>query len=125
MRRAQWLLICSLALLLFGCGASKSKQNLLKSQAEISFYADSFEGKRTASGSTFRQKEKTAAHRTLAFGTKLKVVNTKNGKTVVVTITDRGPAKKSRELDLSKSAFLEIAESTSIGILKADIYILN
>lgn len=125
MRGFKRFTICTLVILLVGCGASKSKSSVLKKGAEISFYADKFDGKRTASGSTFRQKDKTAAHRTLAFGTKLKVVNPANGKSVVVTITDRGPAKKSRELDLSKSAFLEIAESTAVGILKVDIYILN
>ena len=50
-------------------------------------------GSRTASGRPFRDNELTAAHRTLPFGTKVRVTNKRNGKSVIVTITDRGPAR--------------------------------
>src|ERR1700744_2138149 len=53
-----------------------------------SFYADSFQGKKTASGEKFNQKKKTAAHKTLPFGTKIKVTNLKNGKSVKVRVND-------------------------------------
>ena len=69
-----------------------------------SFYADKFNGRKTASGERFNQKKMTCAHRTLPFGTKLKVTNTANGKSIIVTVTDRGPFTKGRILDLSKSA---------------------
>jgi rare lipoprotein A len=58
----------------------------------------------TASGEQMDPSELTAAHRTLPFGTKLKVTNQKNGKTVVVRINDRGPFIKGRVIDLSKAA---------------------
>ena len=58
----------------------------------------------TASGETMNPKAMTAAHRSLPFGTKLKVVNPNNGRSVVVRINDRGPFIKGRELDLSLAA---------------------
>jgi rare lipoprotein A len=73
-----------------------------------SFYHDKFVGRKTASGERFSQKEYTCAHRTLPFGTKLKVTNLKNGKTVVVTVNDRGPFKKGRVIDMSKKAASEL-----------------
>ena len=73
-----------------------------------SYYHDKFNGKRTASGEVFNNSKFTAAHRTLRFGTKVKVTNLRNGESVVVTINDRGPFHSSRALDLSKAAFDEI-----------------
>ncbi|HEY6633518.1 MAG TPA: septal ring lytic transglycosylase RlpA family protein [Rhizobiaceae bacterium] len=58
----------------------------------------------TASGERMNPADLTAAHRTLPFGTKLKVTNQKNGKTVIVRINDRGPFIKGRVIDLSKAA---------------------
>ena len=59
---------------------------------------------KTASGERMNPAALTAAHRTLPFGTKLKVTNQRNGKTVVVRINDRGPFVKGRVIDLSKAA---------------------
>lgn len=73
-----------------------------------SYYHDKFNGRRTASGAIFSNSKMTAAHRTLRFGTKVKVTNLRNKKSVVVTINDRGPFHSSRALDLSKAAFDEI-----------------
>lgn len=65
-------------------------------------------GSRTASGERMDPKALTAAHRTLPFGTKVKVVNQRNGKSVIVRINDRGPFAKGRVLDLSKRAAREL-----------------
>ena len=73
-----------------------------------SFYADKFVGRKTASGERFSQKEMTCAHRTLPFGTQLKVTNTANGKSIIVTVNDRGPYTKGRVLDLSLCAAKEL-----------------
>lgn len=59
------------------------------------------EGTRTASGARLRDGALTAAHRTLPFGSKVRVTNRKNGKSVVVTITDRGPFVRGRVIDLT------------------------
>lgn len=69
-----------------------------------SWYGPGFHGKKTASGAKFNQNAMTAAHRTLPFGSVVKVINQKTGKSVKVTITDRGPYKKGRVIDLSKAA---------------------
>ena len=83
----------------------------------VSWYADKFHGRKTSSGELYNKNNLTAAHKTLPFGTKVKVTNTKNGKSVVVRINDRGPFSKSRELDLSYSAFKEIS-SIQNGLVK-------
>lgn len=69
-----------------------------------SYYSDDFEGKLTASGEVFSQSGLTAAHRTLPFGTFVKVTNLENGSYVVVKINDRGPFIQGRIIDLSKTA---------------------
>ena len=69
-----------------------------------SYYHTSFEGKRTASGRFFHNDEMTAAHKTLPFGTKVRVENLNNGLTVDVVITDRGPFVRGRIIDLTVKA---------------------
>ena len=69
-----------------------------------SWYGPGFQGRKTASGETFNTNDMTAAHRTLPFGTKVKVVNKKTGKSVVVRINDRGPYAHGRVIDLSKAS---------------------
>ncbi|PAP79490.1 hypothetical protein B1759_14295 [Rubrivirga sp. SAORIC476] len=69
-----------------------------------SYYGERFRGRRTASGERFDPDALTAAHRTLPFGTRLRVTNERNGRSVVVRVTDRGPFHGSRILDLSKGA---------------------
>lgn len=73
-----------------------------------SYYADRFEGRTTASGVAFRQAKPWAAHRTLPFGTRLRVTNVANGEQVEVKVVDRGPFAHGRILDLSKSAAREL-----------------
>ena len=92
-----------------------------------SFYGEEWNGRRTANGEIFNTYELTAAHKSLPFGTKVKVVNKTNGKSVVVRINDRGPFVKGRTLDLSKKAFQSIA-SINKGVLKdseIDILVLK
>src|SRR5262245_26800813 len=67
-----------------------------------SYYARKFEGRKTASGERYRGAEMTAAHKTLPFGTKIRVTNLSNGKSVEVVVNDRGPHKKGRIVDLSR-----------------------
>ena len=71
---------------------------------EASYYASGFEGRPTASGEPYRGKALTAAHRTLPFGTQVKVTNLANGRSVVVRINDRGPFHRRRVIDLSRAA---------------------
>jgi rare lipoprotein A len=71
---------------------------------KASFYADKFEGSPTASGEKYRHSKLTAAHKTLPFGTRVRVTNLSNNQTVDVVINDRGPYVDGRVIDLSKSA---------------------
>lgn len=73
-----------------------------------SWYGGKFHGRRTSSGEVFNKHKYTAASRDYPLGTYLLVRNLKNGKDVVVVVTDRGPAKKSRIIDLSKAAAAEL-----------------
>lgn len=77
-------------------------------QGEASYYHNKFRGKKTASGQKFRQYKRTAAHKTLPLGTKVKVTNLQNGKTVRVTINDRGPFVEGRIIDLTRKAARKI-----------------
>ncbi len=75
-----------------------------KEVGEASWYGPGFQGKETANGETFDQKDMTAAHPTLPMGTKAKVTNLENGKKVEVRINDRGPYANDRVIDLSGAA---------------------
>ncbi len=91
-----------------------------------SYYSDIFEGSLTANGERFSNSEFTAAHRTLPFGTRVRVTNLGNGRSVVVRITDRGPFVEGRILDLSRAAASELGFleegviSVRIEVLPAD-----
>ena len=92
-----------------------------KKNAHASYYADRFNGKKTANGSRFSNSAYTAAHKKLPFGTRIKVTNEANGKFVIVKVTDRGPFVRTRDLDLSKRAFMEITKSKGSGAMKVTI----
>jgi rare lipoprotein A len=69
-----------------------------------SWYGPGFHGRKTASGEVFNQNKMTAAHKTLPLGTRARVTDVDTGKSVQVTINDRGPYAKKRVIDLSKAA---------------------
>src|SRR5688572_5739872 len=71
---------------------------------KASFYADKFEGVYTASGEKYKHNKLTAAHKTLPFGTRVRVTNLENNNSVEVVINDRGPYVEDRIIDLSKEA---------------------
>lgn len=97
------------------------KLKVYKKSAHASYYADKFNGRRTASGIPFSNSDYTAAHKKFPFGTKLKITNEANGKSIYVEVTDRGPFVRSREIDLTKRAFMEIAANKNAGSLKVTI----
>jgi rare lipoprotein A len=93
-------------------------------EGSASYYADKFEGRKTASGDLYIHNKYTCAHKTLPFGTKLKVTNLANNKSVIVTVNDRGPYTGSRLLDLSKSAAQEI-KMVNQGVARVSIQIIR
>lgn len=111
------------ALAVSGCGSKDSGEQSKQTQqqtggvvtkpakkevGEASWYGPGFQGKETANGETYDQKEMTAAHPTLPMGTKAKVTNLENGKKVDVRINDRGPYADGRVIDLSGAAAKKI-----------------
>ena len=89
-----------------------------------SYYGEKFQGKRTASGEIFNKNAMTAAHRSLPFGTKVKVTNLRNGKTVLVKINDRGPHVPGRMIDLSQAAAKKIGLSHA-GTVRVKLQVLK
>jgi len=96
-----------------------------KRSVHASYYHDKFNGRRTASGKRFDNSKLTAAHKKLPFGTKLRVTNPANNKSVVVTVTDRGPFTRGREIDLTKKAFMEITHAKGRGFLNVNLEIVK
>ena len=110
--RRNSLSISLLLMLLTACGGSKSA---FTQSGQGSYYADKFAGRATASGVTYRPGRLTAAHNTLPFGTRIKVTNVRNGRSVKVVVNDRGPHVKGRIVDVSKRA------ARKLGLLEAGV----
>ncbi len=96
---------------LVGCGSNQSEKKQVRWQGNnsgqvgmASWYGGKFHGRQTASGEVFDKHKLTAAHKTLPFGTRLRVTNLENGRSVTVKVNDRGPFVKGRVLDLSRGA---------------------
>lgn len=103
-------LLSIISLFLFSSCARKITEH-----GKASYYADKFQGRKTASGEIFRQRRMTAAHKTIPFGTKVKVTNLSNGRTIKVRINDRGPFVAGRIIDLSRKA------AGRLGMLNAGV----
>ena len=122
------LAIATLALGLVGCATARpSAPATAESPAAAhpdagkriaglaSWYGQRHQGRRTASGELYDMNKLTAAHRTFPFGTRLRVTNVENGRSVVVRVNDRGPHVDGRILDLSRQA------ATTLGMIEAGV----
>jgi peptidoglycan lytic transglycosylase len=89
-----------------------------------SWYGQPHQGLKTASGEAFDMNKLTAAHRTLPFGTRLRVTNVENGKSVVVRVNDRGPHVAGRVLDLSYRAAQALG-MTDAGVARVEVVVLR
>lgn len=103
--------------------APASVKKAFISTGVASYYGPGFHGRRTANGETFNMNAMTAAHRTLPFGTKLRVTNLNNGKSTIVRVNDRGPYVDGRIIDLSVAAAKQLG-STNSGVAKVNIEVL-
>ncbi|WP_248763723.1 septal ring lytic transglycosylase RlpA family protein [Pseudomonas sp. 13-2922] len=103
-------LLAALALLslLAGCASHDINPRGYDETGMASYYGAQHQGKRTASGEPFNQHGLTAAHRQLPFGTRVKVTNLANDKSVIVRINDRGPHTRGRLVDLSREAAAQL-----------------
>ncbi len=88
--------------------APSAPQETVMGRGSASYYAAKFDGRRTASGERFDNAAMTAAHRTLPFGTLVRVTNLANGRSVIVRINDRGPFSAGRMIDVSRAAADEL-----------------
>jgi rare lipoprotein A len=89
----------------------------------VSWYGPGFHGRTTANGEIFDTNELTMAHRSLAFGSRVRVTNLENGRTVVVRVNDRGPYVRGRVADLSRAAAKRL-EFVDDGVVRARIELL-
>ena len=121
-RGALVVALASCALVVGACSHAPRPSGAIESSetGKASYYGDEFEGRRTASGERYAHDQLTAAHRTLPFGTRVRVVNLENDKEVEVVINDRGPHKKGRIIDLSHEA-AETIDLVDAGLAKVRV----
>jgi rare lipoprotein A len=104
---------------------AEPKLTLYKKNVLATYYADKFNGRKTTSGERFHNTKYTAAHMKLPFGTMLRVTNENSGKYVDVKVNDRGPFSKKLEIDLTKTAFMDIAPNKGCGSFKVKLEIIE
>lgn len=107
-----------------GGGGEPSSEPGSLQEGKASYYAHKFHGRPTASGEVYDENALTAAHKTLAFGTTVRVTNLNNGKKVVVRINDRGPFVEGRIIDLSFKAAQEV-DMIGAGVVDVRMEVLN
>jgi rare lipoprotein A len=95
--------------------ATQNRPVVQTASGSASWYGSKFHGRRTANGERFDMNQMTAAHRSLPFGTKVRVINQRNGRSVVVRINDRGPFSGRRVIDLSRGA------ASAIGMVNSGV----
>ena len=129
------VLLLVLALLASSCSSSRSASTGPKAAPQAprgtytqkglgSYYASKFAGRATASGSIYRPNEMTAAHNTLPFGTLIRVTNTRNGHSVDVTVTDRGPHTKGYIVDVSRRAAVQL-DIIEAGVVPVELTVIR
>ncbi len=106
MTLCKWLVAVCFGLALINASAAPASKAKEQSglTGSISFYSEYFRGKRTANGERFDPDAMTLAHRSLPFGTQVKVTNLRNGRSVLLRVNDRGPFVRARIADVSKAA---------------------
>ena len=119
------ILTVLLIAVLGGCSSAPSfNSNSNKQTGQASFYANKYHGRLTASGEVYSQQAMTAAHKELPFGSKVRVTNLANNRSVTVTVNDRGPFIRGRIIDLTKKAFSQLANPNE-GVIDVEIELLN
>lgn len=108
----------TISLLLIGAMATLAQNYQV--QGKASYYADFFHGRLTSNGEIFSQDSLTCAHRTLPFGTYLKVTNKRNNQEVIVRVNDRGPFIEGRVIDLSRAAAEQLG-MIHAGVVRVEV----
>ena len=123
--------LVSLTLVVLGCAETRRPSSLAAGPPEptkrivglASWYGQRHQGRPTASGEAYDMNRLTAAHRTFPFGTRLRVTNVENGRSVVVRVNDRGPHVSGRVLDLSLGAAKALG-MVGEGVARVEIVVL-
>lgn len=118
------LFVVLLSVALSSCTANRRNATSSYQSTTVSYYANKFNGNKTASGEVYKHYKMTAAHKSLPFGTEVEIINTENSKKVLVTVNDRSPLKSGRAFDLSQGAFKKIGKLND-GILKVKYKVLR
>lgn len=90
----------------------------------VSWYGPGFHGKRTASGEIYNMNAFTCAHKELPFGSRLRIVNPENRRSIVVTVNDRGPFVRGRDIDLSRAAAIKL-DIVKDGTARVKVYYID
>ena len=90
----------------------------------VSWYGPGFHGKRTASGEKYNMDAMTCAHKSMPFGNRLRIVNPENGRSVTVTVNDRGPFVRGRDIDLSRAAASQL-DIVNKGTARVKVFYLD
>jgi len=114
--------VVRILILIFTIGLPLFEQNLVE-YGKASYYADRFQGRKTASGELFHSDSLTAAHKVLPFGTWVKVTDDKKSTSVNVRINDRGPFVEGRIIDLSKKAMMEL-DGIDKGVIDVKVEVI-
>jgi rare lipoprotein A len=127
-RPTKLLIFAILAAAAVCCGAAKLTAESAPGEHEVGlavYYADKFQGKKTANGEIFDQQKLTAAHRALPFGTVVRVTNLANRRSVQVRINDRGPfGSRRRIIDLTRKA-AERLDMISAGVVEVKVEVVK
>jgi len=131
-----WVVLCVIGMgfLFTACSSTAVYNNKSSTQTQpkkgssqymvASWYGNPYHGRKTASGETYNMYDHTAAHKTLPFGTRLRLVNESNNKQVVVRINDRGPFIEGRDIDVSYKVAQDLG-FVDIGVCRLKVIFLN
>jgi len=123
----RYLPVLVLVAFLVSCGGSAglgSRGGKSLGYKTVSWYGPGFNGKRTASGEIYNMNADTCAHKEYPFGTRLRIENPENSRSVVVTVNDRGPFVRGRDIDLSRSAAAKL-DVVNKGTARVRVYYLD
>ncbi len=124
----QLSILLFLLFILSACAGTSSHENnsyvATGERGKASYYARKYQDRLTASGERLDNNAMTAAHKTLPFGTRVRVTNINNNRTVEVVINDRGPFVRGRVIDLTRAAFTRI-EDLRMGLADVEVVIVR
>lgn len=120
---ARFLFLILVLILIASCATAPGRRQYA-GRATVSWYGPGFHGNLTSSGERYDMDAMTCAHKTLPFGTRLKLVNVENGRAAVVVVNDRGPFVHGRDIDVSRAAARQLG-IIAAGTGRVDVLVLG